>query len=89
MLDYCSALEELAYLYLNNNKPGDCLSICQLALKQNRFHETIYQIEMRVYAAMGDRSAVARLYQMCRAAMDSLGIPLTSDTELLYQELTS
>jgi two-component SAPR family response regulator len=63
--------------------------MCQLALKENRFQETVYQIEMRAYAAMGDRSAVARRYQMCQVAMDSLGIPLTNETERLYQELTS
>ncbi len=60
-----------------------------MALKHNRFQETIYQLEMRVYAAMGDRSAVARRYQSCRAAMESLGIPPTDETERLYQELTS
>jgi len=87
--DYGFVLEELAYLYLNDNRLGNCLSICQLALKQNRFQEIIYQIEMRAYAAMGDRSAVARCYQMCQTAMDSLGISLTQETEQLYQELTS
>jgi len=86
---YSTALEELAYLYLNNNRLGDCLSICQLAIKQNRFQETIYQMEMRTYAAMGDRSAVARRYQACRSAMESLGLPITDETEHLYQELTS
>jgi ATP/maltotriose-dependent transcriptional regulator MalT/two-component SAPR family response regulator len=87
--DYSSALEELAYLFLNNNRLGDCLSICQLALKQNRYHETIYQMEMRAYAAMGDRSAVARRYQACQAEMETLGIPPSEETERLYRELTS
>ncbi|HAV77043.1 MAG TPA: hypothetical protein DCX53_06790 [Anaerolineae bacterium] len=84
---FSTALEELAYLYLNHNKLGDCLSICQLAIKQNRYQETIYQIEMRTFAAMGDRSAVARRYQVCQTAMDELGIPLTEETKRLYQEL--
>jgi len=87
--DYNSALEELAYLYLDDNRLSDCLSICQLALKNNRFQETIYQIEMRVYAAMGDRSAIAQCYQSYLSAMESLGISPTEDTERLYQELTS
>jgi ATP/maltotriose-dependent transcriptional regulator MalT/two-component SAPR family response regulator len=87
--DYSVALEELAYLYLNNNRLSDCLTICQLALKNNHFQETIYQIEMRAHAALGDRSAVARCYQSCRSAMESLGIPPTDETERLYQELIS
>ena len=82
-------MEELAYLYLDNNRLYDCLTICQLAIKNNRFQETIYLIEMRAYAVLGDRSAVARRYEACQSAMESLGIPLTDETELLYQELTS
>jgi len=86
---YSTALEELAYLYLDNNRLADCLSMCLLALKQNRFQETIYQIEMRAYAAMGNRSAVARRYQACRSAMKELRLPPTNETIQLYLELTS
>ncbi|MDX1377405.1 MAG: tetratricopeptide repeat protein, partial [Anaerolineales bacterium] len=87
--EYSFALEGLAYLYLDNNRLNDCLSICHLALKYNRFQETIYQIEMRAHAVMGDRSAVARRYQACRAAMESLGIHPNDETERIYRELTS
>ncbi|NJC98734.1 MAG: hypothetical protein C3F07_18245 [Anaerolineales bacterium] len=86
---YSSALEELAYLYLNSNQIERCLLICQLALKQNRFHEMIYQIEMRAHAVQGDRSAVARRYWAGKSAMDELGIPLSSETEQIYRELTT
>ena len=85
---YADTLQELAYLYLNTNQLDRCLVVCQLALKRDRFYEAIYQIEMRAYAALGDRSAVARRYQACRAAMDDLGIPLSEETELLYREYT-
>jgi two-component SAPR family response regulator len=86
---YSTALEELAYLYLNTNKLADCLSMCQRALNQNRFQETIYQIEMRAHAARGDRSAIARCYQACCSGMDELGISPTEETKRLYRELTS
>jgi two-component SAPR family response regulator len=85
---YGSALEELAYLYLDVSQLEDCLSICQTALKRDRFHEVIYQIEMRAYVVLGDRSAVMRRYQACRAAMGELGIPLSGETERIYRELT-
>lgn len=84
---YAAALEELAYLYLDANKLERCLSVCQLALQQDRFHEAIYRIEMRAYAAMGDRAAVARRYQACRAAMEELGIPPSEETERIYRQL--
>ena len=85
---YGSALEELAYLYLDASQLENCLAICQLALKRDRFHEVIYQIEMRAYAVLGDRPAVARRYQACKMAMGELGIPLSDETERIYRELT-
>jgi len=84
---YASALEELAYRYLNTNQLERCLSICRLALQRDRFHEAIYQIEMRAYAAQGDRSAVARQYQACKAAMQELGISPSRETERIFHDL--
>ena len=85
---YTAALEKLAYHYLDANQLERCLMICQRAIKRDRFHEAIYQIEMRAYAALGDRSAVVRRYQACRVAMDDLGIPPSEETERIYRELT-
>jgi two-component SAPR family response regulator len=85
---YDSALEELAQLYLNANQLEKCLSICQIALSQNRYNELIYQFEMRVHAALGDRTAIVRRYQACKTALkEGLGIPPSPETETLYQDL--
>ncbi|HEY5730176.1 MAG TPA: BTAD domain-containing putative transcriptional regulator, partial [Anaerolineales bacterium] len=86
---YGTALEDLAYLYLDASQLENCLLICQSALTRDRFHEAVYQIEMRAHAVLGDRSAVARRYQACKAAMKELGIPLSEETERIYRELTS
>jgi two-component SAPR family response regulator len=88
-LAYGSALEELAYLYLDTGKIENCLSICQLALKRDRYHEAIYQIEMRAHAVIGDRSAIMRRYQACKSAIGELGIPLSVKTKNIFHELTS
>ena len=89
-LAHVSALEELAQLYLNANQLERCLSICQLALDRDPCHEVIYQIEMRAYAALGDRASIARRYQACKAALkEGLGISPSEETELIYRELTS
>ncbi|HLF72969.1 MAG TPA: tetratricopeptide repeat protein [Anaerolineales bacterium] len=86
---YDSALKALAGLYLDANQIQQCLSVCQLALERNRFHEVIYQLEMRAYAALGDRASIARRYQACKAVLEEeLGIPPSEETELLYRELT-
>jgi two-component SAPR family response regulator len=84
---YANALEELAYLYLNNNQLDQCLTICRRALKRDRFHETIYQIEMRAHAVQGDRLAVARLYHACKSAMEDLGVLPSPETQQIYREL--
>ncbi len=87
---YETALGELAELYLNANQLDHCLSISQTALTQNRYNEEIYQLQMRAYAALGDRVAVARCYQACKAALkDGLGIPPSRETEALYRDLTA
>jgi two-component SAPR family response regulator len=86
---YVSALEELAKLYLDSNQFDQCISICQLALAQNRYNEVIYQLEMRVYAALGDRASVARQYQACKIALEEgLGLLPSHETENIYRELT-
>jgi LuxR family transcriptional regulator, maltose regulon positive regulatory protein len=89
-LAYVSALEKLAQLYLNSNQLDRCLLICQRALEHNRYNEVIYQVEMRAYAALGDRSAIARCYQACKTALsEGLGISPSEETEHIYRELMS
>jgi DNA-binding SARP family transcriptional activator len=86
---YVSALEELAQLYLETNQLDLCLRICKSAIDKDPYHEVIYQMEMRAYAAMGDRAAVARRYQACKKALkDGLGLTPSGETELIYRELT-
>ena len=87
---YVSALEELARLYLDANQIEQCLSICQLALTQDRYNEGIYQVEMRAYAALGDRASIVRRYQASKLALqEGLGIPPSPETESLYRDLTA
>jgi len=87
---YISALEELARLYLDTNQLDKCLTICQVALPQNRYNEEIYQLEMRAYAALGDRASIVRRYQASKNALqEGLGIPPSPETESLYRDLTS
>jgi ATP/maltotriose-dependent transcriptional regulator MalT/DNA-binding SARP family transcriptional activator len=87
---YGSALEELARLYLDSNQLERCLAICQDALAQDRYNEIIYQVEMRAYAALGDRASIVRMYQASKVALEEgLGISPSQETEALYRELTA
>lgn len=87
---YMTALEELAGRYLNINKLEKCISICQLGLNIDRCNEILYQFAMRAYAALGDRAAIARLYQVCKVALASdLRLLPSMETETLFRELTT
>ncbi len=87
---YVSGLEDLAQLYLDTNQLENCLSICQRVLERDQYQEVIYQLEMRAYAALGDRAAIARRYQACKVAMkEGLGLAPSRETELIYRDLTS
>jgi two-component SAPR family response regulator len=58
-------------------------------LSENRFNEVVYQLEMLVYAALGDRASIARQYQACKIALgEGLGLLPSPETENLYRELT-
>jgi two-component SAPR family response regulator/Flp pilus assembly protein TadD len=83
-----TALDELARLYLNVNNLEKCISICQMGINLNPYNEFLYQISMRAYSVMGDRAAIARLYQACRVALDAgHGLLPSLETETLFREL--
>lgn len=85
---YLSALEELAQLYLDTNQLQQCLSICQLALSQDPYNEVTCRLEMRVYAAQGDRASIVRRYQACKTALQQgLSLSPSQETEALYRDL--
>lgn len=85
---YRSALDELAHLYLDTNQINHCLAICKLSLEQDRFNEPIYQVEMRAYAAQGDRASVIRCFQEYITLLaDELGLEPSKELQLTYREL--
>lgn len=89
-LAYTAGLEELGQLYLDTNQLQECLEVCKLAISQNRYNETVYQLEMRAYAAQGDRASVARKYKEYKTVLaEDLGLAPSEETELIYRELTN
>ena len=85
---YRSALDELAHLYLDTNQIEDCLTICNVALSQDRFNELIYQVKMRAFAARGDRNSVIECFQGYRTLLaNELGLEPSEEVKLTYKEL--
>lgn len=87
-LHYQAALSRLAGLYLETGQPLRALETCQAALKADPLLEDAYRLSMRAYAAIGDGTAIARVYQSCRAVLqDELGVNPSEETEKLYKKL--
>jgi two-component SAPR family response regulator/Flp pilus assembly protein TadD len=87
---YVTALETLARLYLNVNQIERCVSTCQLGISLDRGNEALYKLSMRAYAVRGDRTAIARVYQACKAALESeFGLVPSSDIDSVFRELIS
>jgi two-component SAPR family response regulator len=87
---YASALEELARMYLDSNQLDRCLSTCHLALSHDRYNEAIFQLELRAYAAIGDRPSIVRRYQTFKETLEAgLGISPSQEMEALYRDLTA
>ena len=87
---YISALEELARLIfgLKSTQTAAFPSVSLLLIKI-AYNEAIYQLEMRVYAALGDRASIVRQYQACKIALgEGLGLLPSQETENIYRELT-
>ena len=78
----------LAELHWKRKDMGKMLEACQRALELDTACESAHQMAMRAYAARGDRAAIARQYQACRQASESLfGLPPAEETEKLYRQL--
>ncbi len=87
---YVTSLETLARLYLNVNQIEKCISTCQLGINLDRGNEALYKLSMRAYAVLGDRTAIARVYQACKSALESeFGLAPSSDMESVFRELIS
>jgi two-component SAPR family response regulator len=85
---YRSALDELAQLYLDTNQFQECLAICKKAIEQDRYNEAIYLIELRTYAAIGDRASIVHRYHVYKTLlMDEVGLAPSEDFDKIYKEL--
>ena len=86
---HLDALEKLVTLYLQTDRLGQALSTGQSALTSDPYRETIHQLLMRIYAAMGDRTAIRRQYDACKTALKELGLSPSLETDNLYRDLTA
>ncbi|MEW6094302.1 MAG: tetratricopeptide repeat protein [Chloroflexota bacterium] len=88
--EYLHALLALAELRLDRKDTEAALKTCYYVLAADRTFEEAHRLMMRIYAARGNRTGIVDQYQACREALeDELGVPVSAETEALYQSLTS
>ncbi len=86
--EYLSALVNLGELYRESGDLPRALQTCQRVIAHDACLEEAYRQAMSIYAAMGDRAAISRLYQACKEALKSeLDVPPSPETEVLYRSL--
>lgn len=75
----------LGQLQLEAHEYRSALETCQRALTDDPCLEDAHRLAMRIYAAMGNRAAVARQFAQCRQALlDEIDAPPSPQTEELY-----
>lgn len=86
--EYGAALFDLAEKYLLLGDPENCLLTSQRAMALDPLQERIYRLRMHAFAALRDRSGLARQYQECKDVLErELGIPPSHETAMLYERL--
>jgi LuxR family maltose regulon positive regulatory protein len=84
---YLSALLRLAKLLSQSGKNEEALQFCQRALARDACLEDAHQMAMQIYAAMKERSAVIRQYQLCQKTLEEeLGASPSPETEEIYRQ---
>ncbi len=85
---FLEAVLTLAGLYLEEKQYEAVIDCCQRSLKEAPYSEEAYQLTMRAYAAMGNRTAVTRQFKRCQQALSKeLGAPVSPQTKTLYRSL--
>jgi LuxR family maltose regulon positive regulatory protein len=75
----------LAQLQFDARDYRAALQSCQRAFEDDPCLEEAHRLAMRIYAAMGNRAAVARQYELCNQALrQEIDLPPSPQTEELY-----
>lgn len=86
---FLTAVLELAEHHLEAGDLSAALKWCQRALAEDPCLEEAHRLAMRVYAAMGNRAAVVRQFELCRQALlQEVNVPPSPQTEDLFRALT-
>jgi DNA-binding SARP family transcriptional activator len=85
---YEEAVLKLASLYLEVSEYRETLTCCRLLLKGDPCQEEAHRQAMRAHAALGNRAAVSRQFEECKAALQNeFAVEPSPETLALFQTL--
>lgn len=85
---FLESADNLAELYLEQERYAEAIDICQRILTQDNCWERAYRHQMLAYDSMGDRGQVGRAYQRCvQYLREELDVSPAPETEKLYRQL--
>jgi LuxR family transcriptional regulator, maltose regulon positive regulatory protein len=85
---YLDALMRLANMYMERKAYKTALRYAYQALSEDACLEDAHRLAMRIHAATGNRAAIVRQYERCRAALTKeINAPPSQQTRDLYETL--
>lgn len=85
---YVNTMLNLSLHHLEHQEFRNALQWTQQLLDQDPCHEEAHRVAMRAYAGLGNRSGVARQFQICRDALwEQVRVPPSPQTLTLYERL--
>ncbi|MBN1148381.1 MAG: tetratricopeptide repeat protein [Anaerolineales bacterium] len=85
---FLSAGLQLSTIYLETSRHDLALEVCQRLIIEDPYLEGAYQIAMQIHAATGNRSAIVRLYEKLKEALNAgLGHSPSAQMESFYRSL--
>jgi DNA-binding SARP family transcriptional activator len=85
---YVNTMLNLSLFHLEQQEFRSALQWTQQLLDEDPCHEEAHRVAMRAYAGLGNRSGVARQFQICRDALwEQVQVPPSPQTLTLYERL--
>ena len=79
---------QLAIMFMEKKSYKTALRYCYQALSEDACLEDAHRLAMRIHAATGNRAAIVRQYERCRAALtEEINAPPSQQTRDLYETL--
>jgi LuxR family maltose regulon positive regulatory protein len=87
---YFSNVISLGNLYVSSERFDEGLALAKTALKSDPYNEEIHRLMMEIYARTGNKSAIAKQYEMVTKSLrDQINAPPSEETTDLYHRLMS